>query len=62
MSRITLPLLGHHEETLHQEALQNLRTNALEEAQWALVLNNIAHHLDKTLEWLALSPCRRLRL
>lgn len=50
-----LPLLGHHEDTLYEQALQDLRANSLEETQKTFMLDNELHHLDETLKWLALS-------
>lgn len=55
---VDIPLLGHHEDPLHQEALEDLRPDALEQAHQALVLDDELHHLDEARKGLAV-PCRR---
>lgn len=57
-----VPLLGHHQNTLHYQTLRKLGTDTLEQAHWTLVLNNVGHDLDERLEWLALTCWRWPRL
>lgn len=57
-----LPLLGHHQESLDQQSLQNLRTNTLEERHGALVLYDVLHDFGESLERLAVPRWRWLRL
>lgn len=53
------PLLGHHEDALDQEALEDLGRNALEQGKGALVLHDKPHHLAKALERLSFPGGRR---
>jgi hypothetical protein len=55
-------LLGHHQEALHQQALQDLRANALEQAAGAFVHDDVVHDFDEGLEGLAVAGWRRARL
>lgn len=57
-----IPLLRHHKQTLHQQALHNLGSNPLEETQWSLPLGDVAHDLAKGLEWLPFPARGRTRL
>jgi len=50
-----LPLLRHHQNTLDEQSLQQLWSNALEQAHDTLVLDDERHHLDEALERLAIS-------
>lgn len=59
---VCVPLLGHHQKTLHQKALDNLGPNSLEETQRSLSVKNEAHDFSKALEWLAFPARRRTRL
>lgn len=54
--------LGHHEQTLHQEALEKLWTDALEQGKWPFVFNNVGHDFYEALERLAFSGWWRSRL
>lgn len=56
------PLLGHHQETLNQQSLQNLRTDALEERHRSLMLYNILHDFRESLKGLPIPRWWRLRL
>lgn len=49
-----LPFFSHHQNALHQDPLQYLGTDALEQSQGTLILDNELHHLAETLEGLAL--------
>lgn len=51
-------LLGHHEETLDKQTLEDLRADALEKGHGAFVLNNVLHDFCKGFEGLAV-PGRR---
>jgi hypothetical protein len=57
-----IPLLGHHQDALDQQALEDLRPDALEQAQRPFVLNDKLHNLDEALERLPLPRRGRLRL
>ena len=57
-----IPLLGHHQDALYQEALEKLGSDTLEQAQNALVLDNELHNLDKALKGLAVANRGRLGL
>lgn len=57
-----IPFLGHHENTLNEQALENLRTNSLEETWSALIINDELHNFDETLERFAVSSWRWLGL
>ena len=46
-------LLGHHEEALDEQALEDLGTDALEEGHGAFVLDDVLHDLCEGLEGLA---------
>lgn len=50
-----IPLLGHHQQTLDQKTLQDLRSNTLEEGKETLIINNVLHDLTEGLEGLAIS-------
>lgn len=60
--KFNIPLLGHHQKTLDQKTLQDLRPNALEESQKTLVIDDVLHHLHKALEGLAISAWWGTRL
>ncbi|KAJ6260982.1 hypothetical protein Dda_3647 [Drechslerella dactyloides] len=49
------PLLRHHEQTLHQQSLHQLRSDALVEAQQTFVVHDVAHHFDEGFEFLLAS-------
>lgn len=57
-----VPLFRHHQDTLHQQPLEDLRPNALEQAPWAFVRDDELHNLDEALERLPLPRRGRLRL
>ena len=57
-----IPLLGHHQQTLDQKTLQELRSNTLEEGEETLIINNVLHDLTKGLEGLAIPAGRGARL
>lgn len=57
-----IPLLGHHQDALYQEALEKLGPDTLEQAQGTLVLDNELHNLDEALERLAVANRGRLGL
>ena len=59
---VNSPFFGHHEETLYNESLGDLRADTLKQPKQALVLHNKLHHLDETLERLPLAGGRWLRL
>lgn len=57
-----IPLLCHHQKSLDKQSLHDLGTDALEQAQNALVLDDVLHNFDKCLEWLAITDWRWFRL
>lgn len=51
--QIHSPFLGHHQNALHQHALGDLRANALEQAQHALIGVDELQYLPEAFEGLA---------
>lgn len=56
------PLLRHHEDSLNHEPLEDLWSNALEQAQGTLVFDDKLHHLNEAFEGFALPDRRGLGL
>lgn len=54
--------LGHHQNTLHHEALHELRSDALEQGEWAFVFDDVGHNFGEGLKGLAFSGWWRARL
>lgn len=59
---VIIPFFCHHENTLDQQAFQDLWTDALEEAEKPFVFDDKLHHLDEAFEVLPLALRRRLGL
>jgi hypothetical protein len=57
-----VPFLGHHQESLHQQPLEDLGSNTLKQCPCTLVLNDVLHDLCKGFEGLAISCWRGFRL
>lgn len=55
-------LLGHHEETLDEQTLENLWSNTLEESHWTFVLDDVCHDFGEGLEGFSVPGWRWLRL
>lgn len=52
---VDIPFLSHHQNTLDQDTLGDLGSNAFEQAQETLILDDELHNFYETLERLALS-------
>jgi hypothetical protein len=59
---VFVPLLGHHQESLNKQTLQDLRSNTLEKSHCALMLDDVVHDFGEGLERLAVPRWRWLRL
>ena len=53
-----LPLLNRHKDTLNKKALEDLRSDAFEKTEKALMFDDISHDFDKGFERLSLPSWR----